>query len=313
MLFRTKRSATPEHALTPRHHDGLALLDAAAGSAPDWPQPTYDRLPDGTVPEVGAADLTPEVVRAALLRSGCLLVRGLVPQPDVDQLVAGIDDVMRDRADTPSGGGAYAPFVPDPQFDLSFERTMPGNGDWGGMWTADAPRVAEAMFGAFDRSGLLALARGYLGEPPAISVHKCLLRRVKPPEASEERASASSWHQDGAFLGDVRALNVWVALSRCGDVAPGMDVVPRRLDEIVPTGTEGAVFEWSVSQAVAEQAAGEAGIARPIFEPRDLLLFDEMFLHATAAEPEMTGVRYAIECWFFGPSRFPQGYAPLAT
>ena len=92
-----------------------------------------------------------------------------------------------------------------------------------------------------------------------------------------------------------------------------MDVVPRRLDEIVPTGTDGAVFEWSVSQVVAEQAAGEAGIARPICEPGDVLLFDEMFLHATAAEPGMTGVRYAIECWFFGPSQFPDGYAPLAA
>ena len=29
-------------------------------------------------------------------------------------------------------------------------------------------------------------------------------------------------------MGDVRALNVWLSLSRCGDEAPGMDVVPRR-------------------------------------------------------------------------------------
>jgi len=106
---------------------------------------------------------------------------------------------------------------------------------------------------------------------------------------------------------------VWVALSRCGDVAPGMDLVPRRLDGIAPAGTEGAVFEWSVSQAVAEEAAGEAGIVRPVFEPGDVLLFDELFLHATAATPEMTQPRYAVECWFFGPSAFPEGYAPLAA
>ena len=64
-----------------------------------------------------------------------------------------------------------------------------------------------------------------------------------------------------------------------------MDVVPRRLDDIAPVGTEGAVFDWSVSQAVAEEAAGDAGIVRPVFHPGDVLLFDELFLHATASEP----------------------------
>jgi hypothetical protein len=168
------------------------------------------------------------------------------------------------------------------------------------------------MFDAFDRAGLLALAEGYLGERPAISVNKSLLRRMDPPEPGEGQRP-SAWHQDGAFLGPVRALNVWLALSRCGDVAPGMDLVPRRLDHLAAAGTEGAVFDWSVSQAVAEQEAGADGIVRPVFEPGDVLLFDELFLHATATDPAMREPRYAIECWFFGPSSYPDGYAPLAA
>jgi hypothetical protein len=132
-----------------------------------------------------------------------------------------------------------------------------------------------------------------------------------PDPAEGPRPSA--WHQDGAFLGPVRALNVWLALSRCGDVAPGMDLVPRRLDHLAQAGTEGAVFDWSVSQAVAEREAGEAGIVRPVFEPGDVLLFDELFLHATATDPSMRLPRYAVECWFFGPSSYPDGYAPLAV
>ncbi len=78
---------------------------------------------------------------------------------------------------------------------------------------------------------------------------------------------------------------MWLSLSRCGDLAPGLDIVPRRIDHVLPTGTEGAVFDWSVSQAVVEEAAGDAGIVRPIFEPGDVLLFDELCVHATAAEP----------------------------
>ncbi len=64
---------------------------------------------------------------------------------------------------------------------------------------------------------------------------------------------------------------------------------------------------------MAEQAAGDAGILRPIFEPGDVLLFDELFLHSTAAEPDMPKSRWAIESWFFGSSAFPGQYAPLGA
>ena len=150
------------------------------------------------------------------------------------------------------------------------------------------------------------MIRGYLGEPPVISVQKCTLRKVDPD-------AGRGWHQDGAFMGDVRALNVWLSLSRCGDEAPGMDIVPRRLDDIVPTGTEGAIFDWSVSPQVAEEAAGDAGVLRPIFEPGDVLLFDELFLHSTAAEPVDEEEPLAIESWFFGASASPAEYSPLAA
>ena len=114
-------------------------------------------------------------------------------------------------------------------------------------------------------------------------------------------------------MGEVRALNIWVSLSRCGDVAPGLDLVPTRIDHIVPTGTEGAMFDWSVSQEIAEQSASEAGLHRPVFNPGDALLFDELFLHATGTSPDMPDTRYAIECWFFGHSAFPGEYRPLAS
>jgi hypothetical protein len=41
-------------------------------------------------------------------------------------------------------------------------------------------------------------------------------------------------------------------------------------------------------------------------------LFDDMFLHSTAADDSMTERRYAIESWFFGPSGFPSEYVSLA-
>jgi hypothetical protein len=113
-------------------------------------------------------------------------------------------------------------------------------------------------------------------------------------------------------MGDVRALNLWVSLSHCGDTAPGMDLVPLRLEEFAETKTDEATIDTMVSQRVAREAAGERGIIRPIFEPGDALLFDEMFLHQTASDPAMPNPRYALEVWFFGGSAFPATYAPLS-
>jgi Phytanoyl-CoA dioxygenase (PhyH) len=295
-----------------RHGAGRQLTDSPVAD-PEYPAPAFDRLPNGSgLPEVAPGELTPGLLRAAILRSGCLLIRGLVDAGQATRLVEGIDRAFEAREEHASGRPAdsayYEEFVTLPQFNLKDERRWVAE-DAGGLWGADSPRVMFDMLDAFERSGLRQLGREYLGERPAISVNKCTLRRVKPDTGD----GAALWHQDGAFLGDVRALNVWLSLSHCGDVAPGLDIVPRRVDHIVPTGTEGAVFRWSVSQTVAEEAAGDIAITRPIFEPGDVLLFDELCLHATAAESEMPNTRYAIESWFFGPSGWPGTYAPLAV
>jgi hypothetical protein len=113
-------------------------------------------------------------------------------------------------------------------------------------------------------------------------------------------------------MGDVKALNLWLSLSHCGDVAPGLDLVPRRLEQHVETETDEAMMTNQISQRMAEQTAGDRGILRPIFEPGDALFFDELFLHKTASESTMRNPRYAIENWFFGASGFPADYVPLA-
>lgn len=317
------RAGTPdqqsrERLLQLRHRAGIGLIDRDAPKPSFAPAAAAGLPADDGVPEVPSADLTPELLRAAMLRNGCLLVRGLVPPDDAARLVGQIDRAYHARDEHVAGGQPdpeyFAEFTPDDRFDLSWERKIILGA--AGLWGADSPRVMVDVIETFERAGLRALATEYLGERSAISVNKCLLRRVSPDIFGVDEAPAdkkpSAWHQDGAFLGDVQALNVWLALNRCGDEAPGMDVVPRRIDHIVATGTEGATNDWSVSRTVAEQAAGDTGIHRPVFEPGDALLFDELFLHSTAAEPTMPNSRYAVESWFFGPSAFPANYAPIA-
>jgi hypothetical protein len=306
---RADRDRSRERRLVALRHVAGAKLLAQAGARPEQPSPAYDGLPskpNGSLPEVSSDQLTPGLLRAGMLRDGCLLVRGVVSRDDALRMAEDIDRAFEERAAIQAGGSVadpnYEEFVPGPPFTLA-EREWVRDG--GGVLATDSPRTMFDLMDLFDRAGLRSVVNEYLGEPAAMSVNKSTLRRARPDDGG-------AWHQDGAFMGDVRALNVWLSLSDCGDDAPGLDIVPRRLDGIVPTGTEGAVFEWSVSPAVALEAAGESGAIRPIFEPGDVLMFDELCLHSTALDPSMTKTRYAVESWFFGPSAFPGDYVPLA-
>jgi hypothetical protein len=175
----------------------------------------------------------------------------------------------------------------------------------GGLLLVDAPEVAGALFALYDEVGLLRLAARYLGEPVVLAVEKTTLRQVGPE-------AVGAWHQDGSFMGSVPSLNIWLALTPCGDDAPGLDIVPTRLDGLVDTGTDGAFLSTQVSDVAARRAAGDTPIVRPTFEAGDALLFDELCLHQTAAHPGMTRPRLAIESWFFGASAMPSTYTPYA-
>jgi hypothetical protein len=232
-------------------------------------------------------------------------VRGLVPREEALELATGIDEAFGAREALEAGGqpdpGYYEEFDPEPPYVMA---VRPWIKTGGGVLAIDSPRLAIQMLDLFERAGLPQLVEGYLGEPGLLSLHKTTLRKA-------DGTGGGAWHQDGAFMGEARALNLWLSLSRCGDVAPGLDIVPRRLDEIVIAHEE--MLEVDVTRAKAQDAAGDVGILRPIFEPGDALFFDEMFLHQTASDPSMPNPRFAIESWFFGARGFPADYAPLAV
>jgi hypothetical protein len=286
---------------------GNALISETNGRC-ELIEPAYDGLPDADLPEVSGDQISPELIRGAILRHGAILVRGLVDPDGATRLGGEIDRAFAARevakiSDQPNDG-YYEELQPIPPNEPIMERGYVEEG--GGVLAGDSPKVAFEMAELLKGSNLRDVIGGYLGERPAFSAHKTTLRKADP-------SVSGAWHQDGKFLGDVNSINLWIALSHCGDTAPGMDLVPRRLEEIVDAGigTEGFA-KIVVSQEKAEELAGEAGILRPIFEPGDAMFFDHLYLHQTASEPEMPNPRFALESWFFGPSAFPEGYIPLA-
>jgi hypothetical protein len=315
-LNRAERSLERERELLRlRHRLGAAVVredrPAPADDVRDFPGTDAEGL------AVARADgLDGALVRGGILSHGYVLVRGAVPREDAVRMAARIEDAFAARADGGDRSGLYEEFQPEAPYGSVSGRSWVGLG--GGLLAADSPALSFDFFELLERAGLERVIGEFLGEPGAISAEKTTLRRADPGDAG-------GWHQDGSFMGETRALNVWLALSECGVDAPGLDFVGARIDDLVETGGEGSGAEHlerpegdevSVKTVLigtkdAEEIAG-GKVMRPTFFPGDVMLFDDRFLHRTGAEPEMANPRYAIESWFFGGSGFPRGYVPLA-
>lgn len=316
-----------ERALVRMRIEGCATLPPPGPAASTPVVPEADAA---DLTEITAAELTATAVREGFARSGCVLVRGLVPPPRAEQLVAGIDATYEAFDAAATGDESYDrtwywPFpMPDviaPDNAGSAVVLSPGappagripsrahrrvTRDGAGIWTVDSPHMLFEVFELVDEVGLGAVMSEFLGERPLLSANKCTLRKVPPEEMT------GGWHQDGAFLGkDIGAFNCWISLSHCGVDAPGIDVVTRRFDGIVEPGSDGAYFKWSLSDEDVQVAAAGSAIVRPVFEPGDALLFDHRLVHRTGTSPEMTLPRHAIESWWFTRSAFPPSQLPL--
>lgn len=101
-----------------RHLAGIRLL-GGDGSTPERPAPDFGALPevDG-LPDVAASDVTPELLRAGILRDGWLVVRGRVASDEALRFAREIDRAFSERDRHGEGGpatdGYYEPFDPEP-------------------------------------------------------------------------------------------------------------------------------------------------------------------------------------------------------
>lgn len=310
-----RRRAAPDPALEEqlvwaRHR---ASEQVRSEPAPEgWP-PEVDDVFAGVdgLPEIGPAELRVETLQSAILHHGALVVRGFVPPERVGWYVDGIDrafagyDAAAEGAPPEQTSPWYRPFRCGPGYEMNpLEETFLREA--GGVHTADSPRVLAALLDHFEDVGFTRAVREHFGQSPLISLNKNVLRKV--------RQANPSWHQDGCYLGgDIRAVNIWIALTDCGgdlDV-PGLDLVPRRIDRLLPGGTHGAVYHQAIGHAVVEEAAGDAGWTRPFFAAGDAIVFDQLFVHSTDKRQELGGVRHAIESWWFSPVTFPDNQIPV--
>ncbi|MEO7573748.1 MAG: phytanoyl-CoA dioxygenase family protein [Acidimicrobiales bacterium] len=283
-----------------------------------WPRRFEDPFPDvsGQPPEIDAEQLAPELLGGAIEHHGCLIVRRLFPQHRIEVMRDTIDRVLAGRkdhlADVPVAETTpwYAPCASWDAFTPEKAHNHRRFTDAGrsAVHACDSPRASFQIAEALEEGPVLPMIADYLGERPVLSANKTMLRRV-PPDAKP------SWHQDGSFMGQqARTVNVWVALSDCGDgrEAPGLAIVPRPQDESIRGEVSNGDIVLTADQL--DQASGGVQAVRPAFAPGDALLFDELLVHANGGgQPGLCRPRYAVEAWLFAPTSLPEGYLPMSV
>jgi len=273
---------------------------------------------DQVIPEIHSSEFDVSTLRSAIASHGSLIVRDFL-DIDICQRYCGIIDGMLDSPEKSSSidmkNGALHLKNVAPNLDGFFsKKDLQGARYYhhvsGSKMVMESSTVAFELLSHYKNLGLKKILGEYLGDDPCLSVQKWVLRRSLLP------INPNGWHQDGAFMGGgINSLNMWLPLTECGGDtgAPGLDIVPYRFKHIVPTGTKGAAFDWSVSLEVDELNMSKHEPISPEFKAGDAVFFDHFSLHRTQyKESSFQNKRYAIETWFFSSSNFAKNQVPVA-
>ncbi len=260
------------------------------------------------IPEVDVKDLNIEKLAGSIRHHGALIVRNFLEADDVVDLRRSIDQVLnhfqknKDQ-ERDEDSDLWYKIPRTPKHKESIKEDLKWMRGTGSMWALISPRASGKILKAFDKLDLKSLLAEYLDDEPCLSFKKWVLRRMQPLKGNAD------WHQDGAFMGkDIKSINLWMALTDCGPGTerPGMDFLPKRLNEILETGTHGAHFDWAISHDFVKEKFPHIKPVSPKFNSGDAIFFDHMNLHVTSYNSAYTKRRYAIETWFFASSHHPE-------
>jgi len=282
----------------------------------DWPTEHDNRFEgQGNFPEINTTELNPAALKAGVLGKGAVIVRGFMRNDTVAMLKHCIDATLR----CPGRLGAQESASRSEAWFHRSSRVAGGparirggelSPESGSVWAVDSPMTASHLIDFYSQMGLRETLFAYFNEEALLSVRKWVLRKAPPTKGPPFKG----WHQDGRFMGDdIRSLNLWIALSECGTgtAAPGLELLANNCRRIYPTGTHGAMLDWTVGPELIDELKRSSPVVCPYFEAGDAIFFDHYSLHRTAEGPNDSLPRYAVESWFFAASTAPAKQQPL--
>lgn len=240
--------------------------------------------------EVGPDPFTAAELAAVLRRHGCAVVRGGLPQRDCQALLPRLEHNLAhayvpnqppgdptelnvplhffcDRSETAALAARFAEIREQPI--AAWHWGLDGVVSTADVWlriaglTTVIDAISLRLGGALTIDRSLGYARAKLGSQ----------QRVLP------------FHQDARTgYWEIPTIAMWMPLVPCGEDAPGLEIVPRRLRSLFPVGLYGG-SDRTDYQAYPASALDELipswTVVAPVLAPGDILLFDSYVLHRT--------------------------------
>ena len=194
-------SASLEEALVRLRHEAFFQQSFTQGFS-EWPPAIGHHFADHDgIPEIDRGQMSADVIRDGVFNRGSIIVRGLLPETDIQNLREGIEKAYLHHDMAMAGASSaettpwFVPFQPTPR-DGDQELNRHWYREGGAELAADSPRGLFNLIDVLERNLMVDLISEYLGERPGLSVRKTSLRKI-PCDLNSEHG----WHQDGAFLG----------------------------------------------------------------------------------------------------------------
>ena len=275
-----------------------------------------DTVLSTALPDYDANSITAEQFQSALERHSVILLRNAVSPERVKfmrDLVVNIyseyDRLMPRRmaGEDVSKEAFYT--VPrlwtdlTPEFFNNFRK-------YGSILLAYNLFAAEEVVQTISSFAFLPFVETFLGAQPMLGLNPSSVRKGDPFAGGR-----CLFHQDGQFLGGpgIKTLNTWVALDDCGVDAPGVEVIPQRVGDILKCGGSDVDMSWEITDdTVFDRFGGRQAAWAPQINAGDVLAFDQMNVHRTHITPGMGRERYALECWMF-PAKKEYDYHLLSV
>lgn len=169
----------------------------------------------------------------------------------------------------------------------------------------------QTLFTAIDAGRAGDWIRPKMSDGIACDVSQSWVRRQYAPRHYPPLHAPHGWHQDGALGFDFLShpdgifpsdallpmVTCWIALGPCGVEAPGLEIVKRRLETLLPPP--------ELADGKVRARFGPEEFYRPAMEAGDAVLMRGDILHRTFVTPEMTRDRTSIELRFFATDNLP--------
>jgi hypothetical protein len=273
----------------------------------DSPQSVANALRErGCVLLRNALDRKPVLLAGDAVKANARRLNELLGQEVNDMPLCFTDQKCSDPAVVGYEGKSLQDFS-DPIAFSGFTRAWfyEGERNYKRWFWENGAKFPNLLLGLIVRSQLPNIYHSLYGESVMCSYEHCSVRYQR----ADLRQKSYTFHQDASYHSrdplDHAGLTTWIPLCDCGVDAPGLQVYPRAIADVlpVPEGIEGP-YLFCDTQTVLDHFGED--LWAPALSAGDVLIFNHFVVHRTYITDGMTKERQSVDFRVFPRSRIPR-------